>query len=500
MKRILFALFASLAVSVNAATWTKLGGVQIVDVAGLTESAMKLGEISGNTMLGAMLAAKIAEMPGNEFFGAMRQGGSLYLPFYVDSDKLAEADDATDVGDAIEFAVVYPMAITKEEFLKQHPGATETNGFVKVFGDIFSPKENWDEEDIIYVVFSEDGKWAAASDSQAQAVAAAADFPLSGRPMAGDVIRIEVLPRGIAELRKAADDEDVKKILESFDSCRFAIRIGDAGIDLHGAIRTVEGSVLSKAGDVALPEDPFAFDDGTAFAAIADSFTDQTGSAQLVNKALDILKDAGCDASRFIACSETNDVCRISVDIKEFAKYSSNPSNRLDNVNFDDVCEKIGNLDDGADKFKLSTKPYGVAISAVGQKPRFSASQRFANVLPEVKGKRMFYAGTYSLSALVQAIIEAATSAMDDKTRAESALLVAMLPKECLGGIACAYWREEGEINMLGRFSADEIRNIVTGVSSVAMYAMMRGCDDCDGEDCLDEDAGYEEDFDCDED
>ena len=89
MKKILLALVAALSIFANAATVTKVCGVQVVDVAGLTESVMKLGEISGNAMLSAMLAAKIAEMPGNDFFGAMRQGGSGYLSFYADTDKLA---------------------------------------------------------------------------------------------------------------------------------------------------------------------------------------------------------------------------------------------------------------------------------------------------------------------------------------------------------------------------------------------------------------------------
>ena len=495
MKKTLLAIAAALSISANAATVAKVCGIQVVDVAGLTESVMKLGEIAGNSMLSAMLAAKIAEMPGNDFFGAMRQGGSVYLSFYADSEKLAQLADGDDVDDAIQLAAIYPMALPKDEFMKLHPGATETNGVVRVFGDIFASKENWCEEDVVYVAFSEDGKWAAASDSLEQSIVAlSSEAPLAARPMSGDVIRFEVLPRGMAELRKAAaadadTDEDVKKMLEALDSCRFAVRICDAGIDIHGAIRAVDGTFLSKAGDVTLAEDPFAADDGTAIGAVADSFTDQTSSPQIIGKAFDIIRDGGVDLKSFVACSATDDVCRVAIDLNAIAKHCANPSNRLDAVALAAAFERFGEITDGIDSFKLSERPYLMFVSAVGRKPKFSASQRFSKVLPELKGKPLFCAATYSLSALVQFVVEAVMGNVDDLTRAQAAPLVAMLPKECEGGIAAAYWREDGEIKLIGRLSSDEIKNLVVGISAAAMFAMMDedGCAGCDVSDCDDE-------------
>ena len=501
MKKILLALVAALSIFANAATVTKVCGVQVVDVAGLTESVMKLGEISGNAMLSAMLAAKIAEMPGNDFFGAMRQGGSVYLSFYADTDKLAQLANGEDVDDAIQLAAIYPMALPKDEFLKLHPGATETNGVVRVFGDIFESKENWSEEDIVYVAFSEDGKWAAASDSPEQSIVAlSSDAPLAARPMSGDLIRLEVLPRGMAELRRAAaadddTDEDVKKLLEALDSCRFAVRICDAGIDIHGAIRAVDGTFLSKAGDVTLAEDPFAADDGTALVAVASSFTDQTSSPQILEKSLDIFKDGGIDLRSFVACSATDDVCRVAIDLKAIAKHCANPSNKVDEAALAAAFERFDEVDDGIDSFKLAERPYLIVVSAVGQKPKFSASQRFSKVLPEVKGKPLFCAATYSVSALVQFVVDAVIGNMDDVARAQAAPLAAMLPKECEGGIAAAYWREDGEIKLIGRLSSDEIKNLVVGISTAAMFAMMNegGCAECENPDC-DEDDEEEED------
>jgi hypothetical protein len=84
---------------------------------------------------------------------------------------------------------------------------------------------------------------------------------------------------------------------------------------------------------------------------------------------------------------------------------------------------------------------------------------------------------------------------MDDVARAQAAPLAAMLPKECEGGIAAAYWREDGEIKLIGRLSSDEIKNLVVGISTAAMFAMMNegGCAECENPDC-DEDDEEEED------
>ena len=82
-----------------------------------------------------------------------------------------------------------------------------------------------------------------------------------------------------------------------------------------------------------------------------------------------------------------------------------------------------------------------------------------------------------------------------DVARAQAAPRAAMLPKECEGGIAAAYWREDGEIKLIGRLSSDEIKNLVVGISTAAMFAMMNegGCVECENPDC-DEDDEEEED------
>lgn len=501
MKRSLLALVALLAFSANAAvSWEKVGGVQVVDTAGLMSAVMKLGEMSGNSMVGAMLAAKIMDLPCNGFFGPMRHGGSLYFPLYVDADKLAEADDTEDFGNAIEYAIVYPMALPKEEFLAMHHGAVETNGMLIVEGEMFLPESEWDEDSQVYVAFSEDGKWAAASDRPEQVVQAVGDFALAARPMDGDVIRVEFSPRGVASFCKVLESQPkAKELLAGLDGIAVTLRIGDAGLDLHGFARTVDGSLLSKFGAVSLPEDPFAFVDGEAVSAVANSFEDQSDVADDIRRILDAFKSNGLDVAQFLSFAESDGVCRIVLDVPAAIGYISNPSNNLDKVDF----EKIGDmLDDDSEQFDLkpATRANSLSLSFKGFKPKYSTSQRFASVMPELNGRPLCYAATCSLCAVIQATLQTACPVMDPRQYGEIAPLVALSPKECVGGCATAYWRDGQNVCFLWRVSGDELRSITTGASAIFMYAMMREnqrrnseIDDDFGEDCAFDDDDYDD-------
>ena len=126
MRKLLAIVACALVISANASdTPVKIGAIQVVETSGLTAAVMKLGEISGNSMFGAMAAARIAELPSNAFFGPTRQGASVYLPVYIDLEDVAEMDDAEDLDDSLDFAVVYPVAVPKDEFLAMHPSAVE---------------------------------------------------------------------------------------------------------------------------------------------------------------------------------------------------------------------------------------------------------------------------------------------------------------------------------------------------------------------------------------
>jgi len=509
MKGLFSAFVAALAISANATVaWEKIGGIQVADISGLTSAVVRLGEMSGNSMVGAMLAAKIMDVPSNGFFGPMRQGASLYFPLYVDSDKLAEAKDAEEFGNSVEHAVVYPMSLPRDEFLNLHPGAVETNGLLLVDGEVFSPEEEWDEDSQMYVAFSEDGKWAAVSDKPEQAVLALGDVLLALRPMDGDVVRVDVSPRGVAAFCKVLDGGESKELCSGLDGVSVALRIGDAGIDLHGFFKTVEGSMISKYGEMSLSGDPFAFDRGEAVAAFADSYSEGPGLAMEMESAMAVCKTNGLDLARFVSCVETSDVCCITVDMLTAINHFANPSNRVGEVDFEKLFDALANEGSKSVSINPAARASYCSIVFAGYKPTYPASQRFYYILPELKNKPLCYAGTYSICASIQACFEAVLATLGDKERAEIAPMVALFPKESMGGMAVAYWREGSCVKFMFRLSSDELRRIVTGASAVFMYTMMRekdrrykvidddcgedcafwGDDDCDGDENEDED------------
>jgi len=103
----------------------------------------------------------------------------------------------------------------------------------------------------------------------------------------------------------------------------------------------------------------------------------------------------------------------------------------------------------------------------IGYTPKFSSSARFAATLPEAKGKKLCSATVLSLSALLQAIVPPMMATLPEKERAEIAPLLAFLPKETAGGIASMGWRENEEVRMMLRISADELKGISSAVTAV---------------------------------
>ena len=129
----------------------------------------------------------------------------------------------------------------------------------------------------------------------------------------------------------------------------------------------------------------------------------------------------------------------------------------------------------GGTPLKAAETPQKVSLAMIGHAPKFSASARFAATLPEAKGKRLCSAGILSFSALLQAVVSPMMAALPEKERAEIAPMLAFLPKETAGGIASMGWRENEEIRMMLRISADELKGISTAVTAVmAMSAAQK--------------------------
>ena len=107
MKKTIITVLAMASFAASAA-WEKAATVQVADVSTITKGIAKLGEITGNQMLGAMTAGYFANPPGAEFFGPMRPGSLAMIPVYFDTSAFEK--NLEDVDDKVEFAVLYPIA------------------------------------------------------------------------------------------------------------------------------------------------------------------------------------------------------------------------------------------------------------------------------------------------------------------------------------------------------------------------------------------------------
>ena len=215
----------------------------------------RLGEFTGNQMLGIMVSQSVMQFPPVAFFGPGRPGAAMSYVLFLYGEKLT--GDPEEALGSLEYAVLYPVAVTKAAFIASHPGAVETNGLVRVCAD------DEDEEDMTYVAFSDDGKWAASSDKSEQAKAALADVKTAGKKMDGDLARVMIDPKGWSVLARAADAVIKAKDAKAPDSAQLrkvadlvrqvvsfaaGLRVNEHGLDIRIASRFAKESDLSKVG------------------------------------------------------------------------------------------------------------------------------------------------------------------------------------------------------------------------------------------------------------
>ena len=83
-----------------------------------------------------------------------------------------------------------------------------TNGVLVVKGDLFDEAES---NDTTYVVFSDDGRWAGASDKMEQAKLALAEIPATAKSMDGDVARLRVDEKAFNESVNPGETAKIKR-------------------------------------------------------------------------------------------------------------------------------------------------------------------------------------------------------------------------------------------------------------------------------------------------
>lgn len=499
MKHLIIAVVSAFTLVASAA-WEKVGSLQLAGAEGLAETASRLGTLAGNPMIGMALAAQAANPPFADFFGPMREKGSLLLTLFVDGEAVAKSPES--IGAGVEYAVLYPVTQTKAEFLKAHAKtAVETNGFVRVLerqdfdDDIDDAEDYGDEATYNYVIFSDDGRWAAMSDKAEQARLALGDVTTAEKPLDGDLLKLRIGARGIKALDSfcaalvRADTNVVSKacsasmtnLLKGVTGAVVGMRLGESGLDVRGAVKTDKGSVFAKVGDYPLGAKPFKFASPSAIWAktISRGVGSDVTYGEVWAAYAKVLHEFGFDLSALGVRDEAGTL-RFEIDSKRLAKeLTGNATNALAKV-VADSSRFSAQLEEAAAElntkwFAIPGKASNFEFSIKGRKPKVTAAERFAKTLPEVKSKPLVLAEVCSFTALAYEALTAYVPTLSPVEQAMMKPIIQQLPAESETGFASAVWAEGGSIRFMSRLSVDELKSASAVISAVLMRSFAAG-------------------------
>lgn len=483
MKKLIVMALAAIALPTFAG-WQKIGTVQFADVNSLVKGVSKVGEFTGNPMLGLVASGSMAEMPCVKLFGEGRAKASIVFTAFIDDTK-----DATKALSSLEYAILYPMAQGRQQFLAQHPGSKVEGDVIRVV-ETEADKENGVDEKAVYVAFTKDGKWAAMSDKREQAKLALGDVKVGERPLKGSLARLAIAPKGMEILRNALDEvvrqlqaakkpnwndlgiQRMEKVLKDAHSLVFGIGIDDKGLAFRGAVVPVKGSELSKCGQKTLGADPLAFaaKDALMVTAVAadcgQAYFQMDDLRKVLNKyglKLDFLDEKVVGE---------NTVC-YTLDVPATFAYLAAASNTLAKIDGEKLGREIAEVCNGG-AYSSKNPAMAMSFAIKGHATPVTPAQRFAAILPEAAKLRPFQMQVFSLYSFVKALLPSVLANLNEADRATYGTLLGTLPPEGKGGIASVQWRDEKALRFLSRVSPDEFRSISVVVTACTVFPMQQ--------------------------
>ncbi len=499
-RRLAVALLTGLvAFSAAAAKWERIGVARVADESALTAAVVQLSAYTGNPAVGMMLASAPVKAPYQDFFGPARPKASV--AFVLLEDVEAPADNLA-IG--FEYAVLYPVAQTKADFVKAHRGCVETNGFLRVpkvvseFDDGVDDSEDYDDQTFDYVKFSADGKWAATSDKAEQVDLALAECAAAAQPMDGDLARVQFDEKGIgyiaallAKVQSAVEDassrqemERVRNLLAGCENGVGGIRLTERGIEQHFEVTVRAGSELAKLSGLAASN---ALASASADALLATESFKGENVAEYHAQLAELLRKYGFDLSS-VSCRRKPTGARLEVDLAALVKYMMTDAKKafenFDSDRFEKDLKKI--------KAQTTSQTNSVEttfeLALKGCRPRLSPAARLAKTLPECAGKRTLFASVCSLSGVVCALAPVLLDQQPEQVRSTLKPLLATMGTEAETGCAAAGWFDGRTFRGLARLSADELKSVCNAVSAVFGYMMMNAAAEADDDDDDDDD------------
>jgi len=483
MKKLLFVALSAFALT-SFGAWEKVGSIRIADIETLVKGVTKLGEFTGNQTLGIMASQAISKAKPFDFFGPGRPGVAMSFEFFMDSEELSE--DPLEALDSLECAILYPVAQTKAEFLAAHPNAVDTNGYVRVCVCEKDDEDEEDEDDETYVVFSPDGKWVGYSDDLDQAKLALKGIKAAEKKLDGDLAKVVISPKGLTAITCALEHIDEEGALKKKDRKQMemalellkqmaagsvGLRINECGLDIHGAVKAVQGSALSKIGKKTL--DPNAWKTSGADALFAsENAADagvKTGSWTEVSS---ILKKYGIDTPFLSVVEPSPNYAVFTVDVPGAIEYFKCSSNVVKKLKDKKLGEELAALGQTKELIPLKGPAAGCAVEIKGFKPVADAATRFEATLPEAKDKPVYTRAFFSYYSLFKALTPVILANIDKEVRTMLEPLLAALPPEGEKGLAYAAWREKEAHQFILRIGADEFKGVSACIATFSAIRM----------------------------
>ncbi len=466
MKKIIMTLVSVCALCAFAGEPKEIARIRLTDQNGLIAAVSKIGELSGNPMMGAMLVAQVAKNEIFAFFGPSRAGEPILLPVFLDDGGKPNS---------AELAILYPIE-SRAKFLAKHPKAVEKDGFMYVKNDSFDLMEE------TYFKFSADGKWVAVCDKSAYVAPALASLASGVKPLNGDLVRIDFPAEGVKAIVSALDkardkkgksvlDKSSKVFLQGVGSFNMALRVDDKGLTIRGNFMPLAGSELAKVGFKSLAADALAFAGADALCASSSAADSGAGNpGEVCDAVLAVLKKNGLKTD-FLQLTRESGSLRATLDVAALIKYIDGENGKafekLDPETF------VGEVRAAAKEpsFKASGPAVSTSFAIKGFTPKHAAAKRFARTLPEAKEKALFNASVFSIYSVFKAVLPQILKDGDPDAEPMKAMLGA-LPPEGEGAIAAMQWREGDCIRFLIRVSDEEWRAIGSTFNTVMCLVM----------------------------
>ncbi len=456
MKRLILIASAALVFAAEAKL-EKIADVTLANQQGLVNFATKVGGFINEPMLGMMPAGLFVANPlATQGFGPARGEANFYAALYADGiADLADLDLLVNA-DKFKFAVLYPVASSKADFLSANTHAKEKNGVIT--------------RNEMSVIFSADGKYAAiASDAAAarEALAGVAKIPALKKD---EAVRVRLFNAGMRLVVKALEsDADMKAcpelidIYKSVTGMEFSLCAGDYGIDLRGSVGCTQGSLLSKLGNKPLSSGTpleFAGKDALIACAYAADAAGSDGDAQW-KKLMAFAAKWGVKTD-WVSYEKKGIGSKIVIDPVQLVNYIKSEGEakcKELEKNAEKVCEDVMTL--FKPTVEMQSPEHASALYVKGTKVPVDAQTRFDKVLPGFSRKPCASVGVFSLYGTIKSVGEVVCPLIGDKDAKEAKDFLAQLPSADSSAIAYA-WMKKGPLTheYVVRVNPAEVRNI----------------------------------------